>query len=381
MKRLVIAAVLVLWALPVLGQMADPGDCTTFRRVTASGGSQVLNETTCRGIYYWPSGRDSTGAKAASDWAGGAYSQWCSSPDSTDVYDFCFRPLLTTGDSIIVGHGERRTIWGPGLRPARGSVGSTALELDAEGRFAPGVTIQLADGDTLNSEEEIVTTAGVVLDTLATLVQRWSHGGSVGSQIVLSDINDRVTLRADSVSSHVAWADTACADSAHVRAMTVGDGGSYDALGVDGLIWSSGDVEAYDDVIAHDDVTAQGGTVTAGASGAAGSIVISDGSSNTVTYTATGLSSDVTITVKGTIFKGDVTYSDTSSPYRKAFYYPGMTANHRPLWSIVDQPTGTYLFPAGTVRCIVGCKTDSLVVASSTSSGGDILIYFKAEIP
>ena len=355
-------------------------------RPTASGSYQIVSGLNGDMLRLCPAQVDTTGKCKDCQYVGGPKYSWSVMPDSTFTYNL----LETAGsgaDSSVTGY-QNMAMFGPELTSPDSSVTASAIRPDPDGIFYPGVSFTWFPEDTLRYRHAAPDTAGKTSYFHGRQYADSIAGGDLevgGDARIGGDVYLDGSIMLDADGSFVS-ADSAHADGVHGTTVTasdslrVGSGGASHGAKIRGGLTVTG-TASLATVNSSSNVSAAGGTVTAGDSDTAGLLAASDGSGNVVKYTASGLSADVTITVNGPIFKATILYNDTSTPYRQAFYYAGMTANHRANWNVVDQPPGTYIAPVGTTRINVGCKTDSLIVSSYGSSVGDVQLYFEAEIP
>jgi len=377
-RRLVILGLLLAAVAPVFAGPSPPAYYFTARRTTESGATAVIRDTSGV-IWAYPADPDTAGKGKACAYVGGPYSRWKFMPDSTYTYTF----YETGGDpDSVITDMETIALWGP-------SIVTSANRLDVERSVAVPETLFSSyiaphDAGLYTWLLGHVVVDSVTVDTLLTAAALAVTGGAtVGSLESTGEVVAGTFVSGDHLYAATAIVDdslrvgkggvtggalvkagltvtglTALATARTSGTLTVGDGTGMDSLTVKG------------------DARVRGGEIVAGTAGQVGSVVISDGSSNTTSLTGTAWGSDVTVNTP--FFFADFRLDGTK---RIAYYVAGIDSS----WVVIParsglyDPTGTPEEdpPGGSAAHLVTrpyhafAKTDSIVVLTHSCCVSD----------
>jgi len=438
MKRVIGLLLLCVVCGLALAGPPQPKYYFTAKRPTASGNTQILADTNAT-IYGYPAVSDTAGKGQIAVYVGGALYQWVFIPDSTYTYKF----VETEGpDTTIVGM-DGVALFGPELIAADSAVVASTLRPDSDLRFRPALNFEFGPTDTLFFRYAKVDTVGnemrllghMIVDTatvttlIATNIEAEtivSNGDITGASGTVSGLvvtgTDEVSTVGKGVFEDSLRVGVAGVGSPVLKLygtlnnqggtvntsvlnttgkLTVGDAATDSlaclgplrvrngaTLGTTGSLYANGDAQlgdaGTDSAKVYGDLRVRGGDIVAGTAGQAGTVSISDGSSNTTTFGGSAWGSNVTINTP--FFFVDCKLRDViyvaAGEYRWSYYVAGLDSSYVAIntKSALYDPGGVGQeeeFPTGGAVASVTrpffsyCKTDSLVLTSHTCCTGD----------
>jgi len=399
--RLIAWLILIALLCTVAASLAGPASpkyTSLWRRATSTG-FQWLDSSNAV-LYAYPATGDTTGKGKPLTYIGNYL--WLFIPDSTYVYDI----VETTGiDSLVLG-GDNVSYMGPELVVADSAVTTSALRPDPDGRFrftstpeAESLLVSYIEPDSagrwLHLGGHVYTDSltaaaylGAVLGAFTTATaDTIGINGNLGAQIVRAESLD---VRAGAAGSGGSYAAVHTGPrGVFTDEATIGDNGVGDGLevlgtlSVDGTSTLKGSVDTEgkltvgnagtDSLSVFGDLRVRGGDIVAGTAGQAGTVALSDGSSNTTTLTQAAWGSNVTVTLP--MFFVDFEPPDPWSSIdgtgmQTSFYVAGIDTS----WVAIPVRSADYDgdpdYPTGAAAAAVTrpyftyCKTDSVVITS-----------------
>jgi len=382
-RRLVILGLLLAAVAPVLAGPSPPAYYFTARRTTSSGSSAVIRDTSGV-IWAYPADPDTAGKGKACAYVGGPYSRWKFMPDSTYTYTF----YETGGDpDSVITDMETIALWGPSIATASDRLGVERSIDVPDSVFASyvwpyddGITIELGGHVHTDSMtvDTLLSTGALSVSGTAIVGSLESEGGVTATTFVDADsVHAAAALLGDSLRV----GDSGASDGVRIKGgLTVTGSTTLATTSTTGTL-TVGDGTGTDSLTVKGDIRARGGEIVAGTAGQAGSLVLSDGSGNTLTISTAAVGTDYAIQYKAAEKSGHVYYNDDSTPYRRAYHVAGVDSTWRAQIWACDDGTDTWTGPQATVRLTSKCVTDSLVLNGAASTSLACRICYRCYKP
>jgi len=429
MKRVIGLLLLCVVCGLALAGPPQPKYYFTAKRPTASGNTQILADTNAT-IYGYPAVSDTAGKGQIAVYVGGALYQWVFIPDSTYTYKF----VETEGpDTTIVGM-DGVALFGPELIAADSAVVASTLRPDSDLRFRPALNFEFGPTDTLFFRYAKVDTVGnemrllghMIVDTatvttlIATNIEAEtivSNGDITGASGTVSGLvvtgTDEVSTVGKGVFEDSLRVGVAGVGSPVLKLygtlnnqggtvntsvlnttgkLTVGDAATDSlaclgplrvrngaTLGTTGSLYANGDAQlgdaATDSTKVYGDLRVRGGDIVAGTAGQAGTVAISDGSSNLYSWTppASSVNWAMPVCVKADTFLF-VTSRTLFGDRIGSISIPGLLASDVVTWGVGGDGLTIPAVGVGT-RIQVCPISDSLRIAWVSSNDNYIMHY------